>query len=48
VLEGGRRTSTLRATTPCRVAVASAGQIDREALIELSKCHHREDTAADG
>jgi hypothetical protein len=48
VLEGGRRTSTLRATTPCRVAVASAGQIDREALIELSKGHHREDTAADG
>jgi hypothetical protein len=48
VLEGGRRTSTLRATTPCRVAVASAGQIDREALIELSEGHHREDTAADG
>ena len=43
VLEGGRRTSTLRATTPCRVAVASADQIDREALIELSESHRRED-----
>ena len=44
VLEGGHRTSTLRATTSCRVAVESASQIDREALIELSKGHHREDT----
>jgi hypothetical protein len=46
VLEGGRRTSTLRATTPCRVAVASAGQIDRAALIELSQHHRQEDTQA--
>jgi hypothetical protein len=46
VLEGGRRTSTLRATTPCRVAVASADQIDREALIELSQGHRREEASA--
>lgn len=43
VLEGGRRTSTLRAATPCRVAVASADQIDRAALIELSQGHRREE-----
>jgi hypothetical protein len=46
VLEGGRRTSTLRATTPCRIAVASADQIDREALIDLSQGHRREEASA--
>lgn len=46
LLEGGRRTSTLRAITPCRVAVASADQIDREALIELSQGHRREESLA--
>lgn len=43
VLEGGVRTSTLRARTPCRVAVASADQLDREALAEVAKGHRRED-----
>jgi hypothetical protein len=43
VLEGGARTSTLRAMTPCRVAVASANQIDREALVELAQGHRREE-----
>lgn len=43
VLEGGLRTSTLRAATPCKVAVATAEQIDREALIELSGGHRREE-----
>ena len=43
VLEGGMRTSTLRAATPCRVAVASADQLDREALAEVAKGHRRED-----
>jgi hypothetical protein len=42
VLEGGVRTSTLVATTPCRVAVAGAGQIDRAALAELAQGHRRE------
>jgi hypothetical protein len=42
VLEGGRRTATLRALTKCRVAVATADQIDRAALEELSASHKRE------
>jgi hypothetical protein len=40
-LEGGRRTSTLVAVTPCRVAVVEAAQLDRESLDELSKDHRR-------
>ncbi len=43
ILEGGKRTSTLRAVTPCKVAVASADQVDRDALVELSQGHRRED-----
>ncbi|CAN5173416.1 hypothetical protein BH24ACT1_BH24ACT1_12480 [soil metagenome] len=43
LLEGGRRTSTLRAVTACKVAVASATDIDPEALAELSLVHRRED-----
>ena len=43
VLEGGRRTSTLRALTPCRVAVAPGDSIDRVALEEVSAGHRRED-----
>jgi Cyclic nucleotide-binding domain len=43
VLEGGRRTATLTAVTPCKVAVASADQIDREALTEVSTGHRREE-----
>ena len=43
VLEGGMRTSTLRAATPVKVAVARADQIDRAALEDLAKGHHRED-----
>lgn len=44
VLEGGLRTSTLRAVTPCKVAVVAADQVDREALRELSTGHRREET----
>ena len=44
LLEGGLRTATLRAVTPCRVAVATAGQVSEEALVELAKGHHREET----
>jgi Cyclic nucleotide-binding domain len=43
VLEGGTRTSTLRARTRCRVAVAGADQVDRDALAELSEGHRREE-----
>ena len=42
ILEGGTRTSTLRAVTGCKVAVATAGQIDREALAQLATGHRRE------
>ena len=44
LLEGGLRTATLRAVTPCRVAVASAEQVSEEALTALAKGHHREET----
>ena len=43
VLEGGNRTATITALTPCRVAVAKADAVDRDALIELSKTHRREE-----
>ena len=43
ILEGGKRTSTLRAVTTCRVAVAPCDAVDVEALVELSRGHRRED-----
>ena len=46
LLEGGLRTSTLTAVTPCRVAVARADQIDQEALRQVSEGHRREETTA--
>ena len=45
-LEGGARTATLRAATPVRVAVATADQLDRQALLELSEGHRREEKLA--
>src|SRR5690606_11994461 len=47
ILEGGQRTSTVRALTPVRVAVAAADRADREALAELAGGHRREDQPAD-
>ena len=44
LLEGGLRTATLRAVTPCRVAVATASQVSEEALAELARGHRREET----
>ena len=44
LLEGGTRTSTLRAVTPARVAVARGDDIDRDALAELAEGHRREDS----
>jgi Cyclic nucleotide-binding domain len=44
VLEGGVRTSTLRAVTKCKVAVVPSDHLDPEALAELSKGHRREET----
>jgi len=42
VLEGGVRTSTLRAVTKCRVAVAKGDQLDRKVLEEISQGHRHE------
>jgi CRP-like cAMP-binding protein len=46
ILEGGRRTATLRAVTPCKVAVAKGATIDHEVLRNLSTGHRREDEDA--
>ena len=43
LLEGGLRTSTLRALTGCKVAVASQDQVERSTLEALAAGHHRED-----
>ncbi len=43
VLEGGRRTSTLRAVTPSKVAVAGADEIDGVALADVAEGHRREE-----
>jgi hypothetical protein len=42
-LEGGARTATLAAVTPCRVAAVNASQLDQSALQELSGGHRREE-----
>jgi hypothetical protein len=42
ILEGGNRTSTLRALTKAKVAVARADQVDRDALAAISEGHRRE------
>ena len=42
LLEGGRRTATLRARTPARVAVVPAEAIDETALPQLAASHRRE------
>ena len=43
VLERGRRTATLVAVTACRIAVAAADDLDREALERLAEGHRREE-----
>jgi hypothetical protein len=43
----GRRTATLRAITPVKVAVADPRCLDEELMVELARGHHREDDAAD-
>ncbi len=42
-LEGGTRTFSVRAVTACKLAMVSAGEMDRSALQELSLGHRRED-----
>jgi hypothetical protein len=46
VVEGGARTATLRAVTPCKVAAVSGEQIAPAALSELAGGHRREDAGA--
>jgi hypothetical protein len=43
LIEGGTRTSTLRARTPVKVAVARDSDIRPDALVELAAGHRRED-----
>jgi hypothetical protein len=45
LIEGGRRTSTLRALTRCKVACVSNSHVDRERLEALGAAHHREERA---
>jgi hypothetical protein len=44
LLEGGKRTATLRAATPVRVTVVPADAIDESALPELAAAHQRENS----
>ncbi len=48
LLEGGTRTSTLRAVTPCRIAVASADRMEPKILEEISRGHRRESQTTEG
>lgn len=48
LLEDGRRTSTVTALTPLRVAAAPRDQIDLDRLRALAETHHREDQLAPG
>jgi CRP-like cAMP-binding protein len=43
VLEGGLRTATLRALTPCRVAVIPAELVGEGELAMLAADRHREE-----
>ena len=45
VLEGGRRTATLVAVSPCKVAEARRVELDLEKLAEVSEGHRREESA---
>lgn len=45
VLEGGRRTATLVAASPCKVAEARKVELDLDKLAQVSEGHRREDAA---
>lgn len=45
MLEGGRRTATLIAVSPCKVAEARKVELDLDKLAEVSEGHRREDQA---
>jgi CRP-like cAMP-binding protein len=44
VMEGGRRTATVRAITPLRGVVVPPELVEREHLEELSGVHRREES----
>ena len=44
VVEGGRRTATLRAVTPAKVVATTADEIEPSALEELAGAHRREES----
>jgi len=44
LLEGGLRSSTLKALTQCRVAIVAGSDVDRDKLEQLARGHHRETT----
>ena len=43
LIEGGRRTATLRAVTKCRVATINGSDLDPEMLTQLAAIHRREE-----
>ena len=43
ILEGGKRTATLRAVTACKLAVVPGDQLDHTKLAEVSTQHRREE-----
>ncbi len=45
LVEGGRRTATVRAVTACRVATIRGAELDPGLLAELSESHRREESA---
>jgi hypothetical protein len=45
ILEGGRRSATLRAVTPCRIAVTSGERLDAADLAAVAAGHRREEAA---
>ena len=47
LLEGGKRTATLRAVTPCKVAVVAGDQVAPGMLEQLAGGHRREHTSAE-
>jgi CRP-like cAMP-binding protein len=48
IIEGGRRTASLRAITKARVAVVRAEQIDAAALTAVRESHRREESRGSG
>jgi Cyclic nucleotide-binding domain len=48
LFEGGRRTATLRAATPCRVAVVPGDRLDRDALAQVADSRRPSNRSEEG